>query len=130
MCKVRVFKNKAARKWAASESIEDRALWAAAEEIINGQVEADLGGCLYKKRLPRPGKGKSGGYRTLVGYRKGNSDRVVFLYGFPKSKRSNITDKEKAALSLAAESFINATDEQVARLIKDRNMFELEAPNE
>lgn len=127
---MRVFKNKAARKWAASEAIDDSALWAAAKEIINGQVEADLGGCLYKKRLARPGKGKSGGYRTLVGYRKGNSDRVVFLYGFPKSKRSNITDKEKAALSLAAESFINATDEQVARLVKDGSMFELEAPDE
>lgn len=127
---MRVFKNKAARKWVASEGIEDSALWGAAEEIICGQVEADLGGCLYKKRLPRAGKGKSGGYRTLVGYCKGNSDRVVFLYGFPKSKRSNITDKEKAALSLAAESFIDATDEQVAQLIKDGSMFELEAPNE
>lgn len=54
----------------------------------------------------------------------------MFLYGFPKSQRSNITDKEKAALSLAAESFINATDEQVERLIKDGSMFELESPNE
>ena len=125
-----MFKNKAARKWAASEGIEDSSLWIAAKEIIDGQVEADLGGCLYKKRLPRPGKGKSGGYRTLVGYRKGNSDRVVFLYGFPKSKRANITDKEKAALSLVAESFTNATDKQVARLIEDGSMFELEAPDE
>jgi len=106
------------------------ALWTAAAEIVAGQVEADLGGCLYKKRLARAGRGKSGGYRTLVGYRKGNSDRVVFLYGFPKSKRSNITDKEIAALSLAEESFIDATDERVARLIKDGSMFELEAPDE
>ena len=56
MRKVRVFKNKAGRKWAACEGIEDNTLWVAAEEIINGHVEADLGGCLYKKRLPRRGK--------------------------------------------------------------------------
>lgn len=98
--------------------------------LSTGELRRIWAAVCTKKRLPRPGKGKSGGYRTLVGYRKGNSDRVVFLYGFPKSKRSNITDKEKAALSLAAESFINATDEQVARLIKDRNMFELEASDE
>jgi len=32
----------------------------------SGLIDADLGGLLYKKRVARPGGGKSGGYRTLL----------------------------------------------------------------
>jgi len=42
-----------------------------------GLYEADLGGGLLKKRIARPGQGKSGGYRTLVATNKGGSG---FLY--------------------------------------------------
>jgi hypothetical protein len=40
-------------------------------------VDARLGGFLIKKRVAGFGRGKSGGYRTIVAYRQG--DRVVFL---------------------------------------------------
>ena len=55
----------------------------------NGLIDADLGGFLYKKRVARPGGGKSGGYRTLLSARLGN--RYVFLHGFPKSDKANVT---------------------------------------
>ena len=59
----------------------------------SGLIDADLGGSLYKKRVARPGGGKSGGYRTLVSARIGN--RYVFLYGFPKNDKANITQDER-----------------------------------
>jgi hypothetical protein len=48
-----------------------------------GMVDAALGGGLIKQRVARQGQGKSGGWRTLIAYRKG--DRAVFLFGFART---------------------------------------------
>ena len=50
---MRVFKNKWFNHWARIEGVVDFALFQAAEEIAAGKVEANLGGCLFKKRMPR-----------------------------------------------------------------------------
>ena len=90
---MRVFKNKWFNRWARGEDIPDSALSTAAVEIAAGRYDTDLGGCLFKKRLARTGGGKRGGYRTLVGYKRANSERFIFLYAFAKSDKANITDK-------------------------------------
>jgi hypothetical protein len=123
---MRVFKNKWFNRWARNEGITNTDIRTAAEQVTTGDVEADLGGYLFKKRVARAGGGKSGGYRTIVGYKKGNTDRVIFIYGFPKNSRSNITEREREALSTAAASFITATDKQLADLIAKGGVFELE----
>jgi hypothetical protein len=88
----------------------------AAAEIVAGQVEADLGGGLFKKRLAREGGGTRRGYRVLIGYKRPNTDRIVFLYAFAKNARANISDKEKEALRLVAGALVLATDAQVSWL--------------
>ena len=123
---MRVFKNKWFNRWARGEDIPDSILYSAALEIAAGRYEADLGGCLFKKRIARAGGGKSGGYRTLVGYKKANSERLIFLYSFAKSDRANITDREEAALSLAAESFLSASDKQLDELLKNGSVWEVQ----
>jgi hypothetical protein len=55
---MRVFKNKGFARWARAEDVQDSALLRAATEIVAGQVETDLGGGLFKKRLAREGSGK------------------------------------------------------------------------
>ncbi len=122
---MRVFKNKWFNRWARDETITDSDLRKAAAEIVAGQVEADLGGYLFKKRLAQAGKGKSGGYRTIVGYRKADSDRLVFLYAFPKNAKANISSKEEAALSLAAADFLTATDQQIGALMEYGAIWEI-----
>jgi len=77
--KMRVFKNKWFARWARTEDVPDSVLLHVAAEIVAGQVEADLGGCLFKKRLTREGSGKRGGYRALIGYKKPFTERIVFL---------------------------------------------------
>ena len=114
---LRAFKNKWFNHWARKEGISDAVLFDAAEEIAAGQVEADLGGCLFKKRLPRTGGGKRGGYRVIVGYKKPSAERIVFLYAFAKSGKANISDREKDALSLVAESFVSTDEQQLQRLL-------------
>jgi hypothetical protein len=84
---VRIFKLKGFARFQRRERIADAALVKALADIAAGLVDADLGGGLIKQRVARPGQGKSGGYRTLLAYRRG--ERAVFLYGFAKSGRAN-----------------------------------------
>ncbi len=125
LCEMRVFKNRWLDRWARSEDVSDAILFKAAEEILMGRVEANLGGCLFKKRISRAGAGKSGAYRTIVGYRRPNSERIIFLYAFAKNQRANITGKEEAALSFIAETFIEATDEQLDNLLAQGSIWEV-----
>ena len=69
-----------------------------------GLYEADLGGGLLKKRIARPGQGKSGGYRTLVATNK--RGRWFFVFGFPKDVRSNIDEDEEEALKKLASHLL------------------------
>ncbi len=70
--------------------------------LAQGLIDADLGGGLVKKRVALPGRGKSGGARTLVATNK--TDRWFFVFGFEKKQRANIEDDELAGLqSVAAD---------------------------
>jgi len=123
---MRVFKNKWFNHWASNEGISDAVLLDAAKEVAIGMVDADLGGCLFKKRLPRAGAGKRGGYRVIVGYKRPNTERIVFLYAFAKNDKANISAKEEAALSLAAESFVSTADKQVQELLATGSIWEVQ----
>jgi hypothetical protein len=123
---MRVFKNKWFARWARTEGVSDSVLMQSSAEIVAGQGVVDLGGCLLKKRLAREGSGKRGGYRVLIGYKKPNSERIVFLYAFAKNARVNISGKEKEALSLVAESFVSATDDQVSLLLQEGSIVEVQ----
>jgi len=55
-----------------------------------------LGGGLRKVRVPREGRGKSGGYRTI--YVFGGVDMPIFLITvFAKNEKSNLSKSEQAA---------------------------------
>jgi hypothetical protein len=100
-----VLKRKDFTRWQTGEKLPDDALCKAVAEMANGLVDADLGGFLYKKRVARPGGGKSGGYRTVLSARIG--DRYVFLHGFAKKDKGNITQDEKRALQFAGKVFLD-----------------------
>ena len=123
---MRVFKGKQFSRWAAGEAIGDADLCQAAAEAFAGQYEADLGGYLFKKRIARRDGGKSGGYRTILGFRKSDSQRIFFLYGFPKNVRANITTKERSALSANATALVDAADRQIEELKAKGTILELE----
>ena len=123
---MRAFKGKQFSRWASAEKISDADLCQAASEAFAGQVEADLGGYLFKKRIARQDGGKSGGYRTILGFRKSNSSRIFFLHGFPKNVRANITVRERSALSANASALIDTTDRQIEELKAIGTILELE----
>lgn len=122
---MRVLKNKWLNNWARKEDVPDEALRKAAEEVVAGRVEAVLGGGLFKKRLPRSGGGKRGGYRVIVGYKRPDVERIIFLYDFAKNDKANISANEEAALSLVAESFVSTGEKQVQELLAAGSIWEV-----
>jgi len=118
-----VFKRKDFSCWQAGEKLPDAILCKALREMENGLIDVDLGGFLYKKRVARPGSGKSGGYRTLLSARIGN--RYVFLHGFPKSDVANITPDEKKALQYVGKVFLGLSSEDLMNAIQTGVLLEV-----
>ena len=111
-----ILKRRDFARWQASEKLPDAALCKAVQEMENGLIDADLGGSLYKKRVARLGGGKSGGYRTLLSARIGS--RYVFLHGFPKSDKANITQDERKALQFAGRVFLELPAEDLIKALQ------------
>ncbi|PWC19031.1 type II toxin-antitoxin system RelE/ParE family toxin [Brenneria corticis] len=120
---MRILKRKDFARWQASERLPDVALCKAVKEMENGLIDADLGGFLYKKRVARPGGGKSGGYRTLLSARIGG--RYVFLHGFPKNDKANITQDEKKALQYAGKVFLELSAEALLKALQSGVLLEV-----
>ncbi|MDQ7734071.1 type II toxin-antitoxin system RelE/ParE family toxin [Halomonas sp. SpR1] len=111
-----VLKRKDFARWQTGEKLSDEALCRAVQEMESGLIDADLGGHLYKKRVARPDAGKSGGYRTLLSARVGH--RYVFLHGFPKSNKANITRDEKKALQYAGKVFLELSAKELVKALQ------------
>jgi len=111
-------------KWAAGQQLTDAALIAAVLEMERGLVDAELGGQVVKKRVALPGKGKRGGTRTLVAFRRG--DRAFFIYGFAKNERANISAKELQALKLLARELLSYSPPALVKAIQAGALLEVE----
>ena|SRR3990167_6362286 len=120
---MRVFKTKAFSRRAKEMGLDDKALFNAAKEMLEGAYEANLGGNIYKKRIALGNRGKSGGARTIVAFKI--KDKAIFLYGFSKSERGNITQKEETALKGLAEVFLSYSDNQTNRAVKAGDLIEV-----
>ena len=119
---VRVFTTKAFARFAGREQISERELCAAVRRLEKGIV-ADLGGGVIKQRLARKGQGKSGGFRSLVVFRRGA--RVFFVYGFAKSTRANIRHDELRAFRRLADQLLALDDQGLAAALKNRTVQEV-----
>ena len=95
----------------------------AVTEMINGLIDADLGGGLFKKRVAQPGKGKSGSARTLLATNR--NGRWIFIFGFEKNERGNITDKERDALRMMTKDLLALTPEQLHVSVTDSLLMEV-----
>ena len=118
-----VLKRRDFARWQAGEQLPDATLCKAVQEMESGLIDADLGGFLYKKRVARPGGGKSGGYRTLLSARMGG--RYVFLHGFPKSDKANITQDEKKALQFAGKVLLELSADALSKALQAGVLLEV-----
>ena len=119
----RVFKTRHFLRWMRKTELSDPALCQAVVEMKQGLIDSDLGGGIVKKRLALPGRGKSGGARTLVATNRGN--RWIFLFGFEKNDRANVTTKELEALQKIASDLLKLTPKDLDALVAQGELQEI-----
>lgn len=92
-------------------------------QMKRGLIVAELGGNLYKQRVALPGRGKSGGTRTIIATRFAGV--LFFLYGFEKNDRDNITAKELALYQRLARKLLDMTEVQIASALAGQVLTEV-----
>jgi len=119
----RVFKTRHFSRWMRKTELTDSSLCLAVVEMIQGLIDADLGGGVIKKRVGLAGRGKRGGARTLVATNRGN--RWFFLFGFEKNDRANISAEEKEALQSIARDLLARTTKELDAQVDDGTLQEI-----
>lgn len=112
------------RRWARKTDLSNSSLNEALVNLEKGLSVADLGKHLYKVRVKRDGQGKSFGYRTIVVYRE--KKRAIFLYGFAKNEKDNMTSKELSYFQKLGSDLLKLSRSQIEKAIKDKVLFDLE----
>lgn len=111
-------------KWALKNNLSNADMLSAMMDLIENKGVINLGGNLYKIRIARENEGKSGGYRTLLAYKK--DDRAILLFAFAKNEKDNLGHDELTALKKIAGDFIRLDTEEVKRQISLGNLVKLE----
>lgn len=117
---LRLFKTAWFARFSEKESIENEMLWSVVERLERGLVDADLGGGVFKQRMSRSKTDRAKGLRVIILYRHG--DKAFFMYGYLKSKLTNIRQDERAQFKEAAKWLLSLSNSQI-ELLKDRRQL-------
>ena len=120
---MKVYATKTFRRFQRKEGISDAALVEAVDRAEAGLIDADLGGGLIKQRIARSGRGKRGGYRSIIAYRA--AERSVFLYGFGKNERDNIDGDELARWKITGRVILEGDADWIKSAIADGHLAEV-----
>jgi hypothetical protein len=120
---LKVFATKWFVRFARKEKIENRRLREAIARAEAGSVDADLGGNLIKQRIGRQGKGRSGGYRTVIAYHA--TARSIFLYGFAKKDREDIDITDLESLKSLAKHLLMLSDAGIESALAENELTEV-----
>jgi hypothetical protein len=124
---MRIFKTRALAKFTRQNGIGDASLVAAIDKAMRGLIDADLGGHVIKQRAARPGRGKRGGFRMIIGFRP---DLAIFLFGFAKNERENIAGDQLKTLREIVATWFAADERKIARALIDGILVEVHHDNE
>ena len=123
---MRIFKTNWFARYSRREGIGDDGLRNAIERAERGQIDADLGGDLIKQRIAREGQGRSGGFRTVIVFRKGH--RAFFVYGFAKNAIENIDRAQLNELKELAKDLLSFSEHAIERQVEIDELTEI--PND
>jgi hypothetical protein len=90
-------------------------------EILTPTLEAHL----YKKRIRFAGKGKSGSGRTIICYKK--NDRAIFIHGFAKKEKSNLSRKELFGLKEFSKILLELSPEKIKTALENGDFIEVKS---
>lgn len=117
-------KTKWFNRWAKKNAIVDSNLNSAIDSIKLSSKRANLGGCLFKVRIARRGKGTRVGFRTLIVLEK--EKKSFFVYGFAKNEKSNISRLELKYFKKLASDLLKLDDAQIMDMVRKSELFFLE----
>ena len=119
---------KAFRRFQRKERIDDDALCEAIARAEHGLIDADLGAGLIKQRVARKGQGRSGGFRTIIAYRA--AERSVFVYGFAKSARVNVSKADERDLADYGAMLLSLDDDGIETIMAGDELKEIDCDGE
>ena len=117
------FKTKPFARFADREEVEDAALRDAVRRAGRGLIDADLGGGVIKQRIARRGQGRSGGFRAIVLFRRG--ERAFFVYGFAKNNRENLRRDERKAFRMLAGEMLGLDEAGLGAALANGTIIEV-----
>ena len=120
---MRIYKSREFARFARKSNISDPDLCRAMDEILRGTIDADLGGGVFKQRVRRKGQGKSGSFRTIILLRFGH--RALFVYGFAKNDRSNISEADLMRFRQLAKEVFRYDESEIAKLLRTNAIEEI-----
>ncbi len=120
---MRIFRNKSFTRFAKKADLDDATLCDAVDDAERGLIDAKLGGGVIKQRLARPGKGKSGGFRTIILYKA--HELAFFVHGFAKKDQDNIAGDELTALKSLASQMLAYDDQAIAKAVESGTLIEV-----
>lgn len=120
---MRIFLTKPFCRFIEHEGIDEVLLCEAIFRAGKGLIDADLGGGVIKQRLARKGQGKSGGYRTIIFFRRGVT--AFFVYGFAKSEQGNISRDELKSFRRLAQEMLALDDLALTRAMRNGTITEI-----
>ncbi|ETR70006.1 MAG: hypothetical protein OMM_09137 [Candidatus Magnetoglobus multicellularis str. Araruama] len=111
-------------KWSKKNKLSNQDMLKAIKDLEANLSTSDLGHHLYKVRIKRTYSGKSKGFRTIIVYKQ--KDRAVFLYGFGKNEKANITKSELKYFKKLSDDLLALTLNQLKKAIDQKILFDLE----
>jgi hypothetical protein len=121
---MRAFKTKPFARFAAKEGIADVVLRDAIGRAEAGLVDADLGGGVIKQRLARPGQGKSGGFRSIVLFRR--QAHGVLRLRLREERSGQHRQAGIEGVRLLAAEMLALSDKELQLAIKNGTIMEIE----
>ena len=121
-------KTKWFNRWSRKNKLSDSLLLETIENLDNNLSTVSLGKGLYKVRTPKIGRGKSGGYRTIIVFKK--SKLAVFVYAFAKNEKDNLDKEELSYFRKLAVELLSIRKQEYLRLVKVGAIFRLREGNE
>lgn len=111
---MQVLKTRYVRRFLNKYAVPEWSVQSALKTLLDGKGTS-LGSQLYKIRMRDEHKGKSGSYRTLWYWKRGELAILCFL--FAKNQAENLTEKEEKGLKLLAKEWNGLTPDEIQALI-------------
>jgi hypothetical protein len=111
---LRILRPRDFAKRAAKLNVTDGNLIEAISRAERDLIDAQLGLALIKQCIPRDGQGRSGGFRSIIAY--GRGEIAIFLHLSAKNTEANLTKAETQVYRDLAATLISLSDEALMRV--------------